>query len=162
VAAELAVNHIMQSVAKGDGKVSKHIIEQAVNEASSAIAAHSSTNDNLKGMGATCAIVWIIDNKLHTAYVGDSRIYLMRGGRIQQLTVDHSWVQEAIEKGILTPELAREHPNVHVIRRYLGSPCRPNRTSASTCSTAKARIMPRTTRASRSSPTMSCCYAPTA
>jgi protein phosphatase len=36
--------------------------------------------------------------------------------------VDHSWVQEAIEKGILTPELAREHPNVHVIRRYLGSP----------------------------------------
>lgn len=125
VAAELAVNHIMQSVAKGDGKFSKHIIEQAVNEASSAIAAHASTNENLKGMGATCAIVWIIDNKLHTAYVGDSRIYLMRGGRIQQLTVDHSWVQEAIEKGILTPELAREHPNVHVIRRYLGSPVPP-------------------------------------
>lgn len=125
VAAELAVNHIMQSVAKGDGKFSKHIIEQAVNEASSAIAAHASTNDNLKGMGATCAIAWIIDNRLHTAYVGDSRIYLMRGGRIQQLTVDHSWVQEAIEKGILTPELAREHPNVHVIRRYLGSTVPP-------------------------------------
>ncbi|HSQ38934.1 MAG TPA: protein phosphatase 2C domain-containing protein [Anaerolineales bacterium] len=125
VAAELAVNHIMQSVAKADGKFSRHIIEQAVNEASSAIAAHSVTNENLKGMGATCAIVWVIDNKLHTAYVGDSRIYLMRGGRIQQLTVDHSWVQEAIEKGILTPELAREHPNVHVIRRYLGSAVPP-------------------------------------
>ncbi|HEY5729238.1 MAG TPA: protein phosphatase 2C domain-containing protein [Anaerolineales bacterium] len=125
VAAELAVNHIMQSVAKGDGKFSRHIIEQAVNEASSAIASHSATNDNLKGMGATCAVAWIIDNKLHTAYVGDSRIYLMRGGRIQQLTVDHSWVQEAIEKGILTPELARDHPNVHVIRRYLGSPVPP-------------------------------------
>ena len=125
VAAELAVNHIMQSVAKADGKFSRHIIDQAVNEASSAIAAHSVTNENLKGMGATCAIVWVIDNKLHTAYVGDSRIYLMRGGRIQQLTVDHSWVQEAIEKGILTPELAREHPNVHVIRRYLGSAVPP-------------------------------------
>jgi protein phosphatase len=46
----------------------------------------------------------------------------MRGGRIQQLTVDHSWVQEAIEKGLITPEMARDHPNVHVIRRYLGSP----------------------------------------
>jgi protein phosphatase len=57
--------------------------------------------------------------------VGDSRIYLMRSGRIQQLTTDHSWVQEAIEKGILTPELARDHPNVHVIRRYLGSPVPP-------------------------------------
>ena len=44
-------------------------------------------------------------DKLHTAYVGDLRIYLIRG-RIQQLTVDHSWVQEAMDKGILTPDMA--------------------------------------------------------
>ncbi len=126
VAAELAVNHIMQVVAKSDAKNTGQIIEQAVTEASDAIAAHSASNENLKGMGATCAIAWIIGDKLYTAYVGDSRIYLMRSGRIQQLTVDHTWVQEAIEKGILTPELAREHPNVHVIRRYLGSPEPPD------------------------------------
>ena len=126
VAAELAVNHIMQLVAKSDGRHIRETIEEAVIEASDAIAAHSATNENLKGMGATCAIVWIIGDKLYTAYVGDSRIYLMRGGRIQQLTVDHTWVQEAIEKGILTPEMAREHPNVHVIRRYLGSPEPPD------------------------------------
>ena len=125
VAAELAVNHIMQNAARCDGKFSRFVIEQAVNEASGAIASHSANNESLKGMGATCAVAWIIDNKLHTAYVGDSRIYLLRGGRIQQLTIDHSWVQEAIEKGILTPEAAREHPNVHVIRRYLGSPVPP-------------------------------------
>jgi len=76
-------------------------------------------------MGATCATAWIIGDELYTAYVGDSRIYLMRSGRIQQLTVDHTWVQEAIERGVLTPEKAREHPNVHVIRRYLGSPVAP-------------------------------------
>jgi PPM family protein phosphatase len=122
VAAELAVNHIMQVVAKSDGHHIRQIIVDAVTEASNAIAAHSAANENLKGMGATCALAWIIGDRLYTAYVGDSRIYLMRGGRIQQLTVDHTWVQEAIEKGILTPELAREHPNVHVIRRYLGSP----------------------------------------
>jgi protein phosphatase len=122
VAAELAVNHIMQVVAKSDARNIAETIEEAVTEASDAIAAHSAANENLKGMGATCAIAWIIGDKLYTAYVGDSRIYLLRAGRIQQLTVDHSWVQEAIEKGILTPELAREHPNVHVIRRYLGSP----------------------------------------
>ncbi len=126
VAAELAVNHIMQVVAKSDARHIRQTIEEAVTEASDAIAAHSASNDNLRGMGATCAIAWIIGDKLYTAYVGDSRIYLMRGGRIQQLTVDHSWVQEAIEKGILTPELAREHPNVHVIRRYLGSPEPPD------------------------------------
>jgi protein phosphatase len=77
-------------------------------------------------MGATCATAWIVGDKLHTAYVGDSRIYLIRGGRIQQLTVDHTWVQEAIERGVLTPEMARQHPNVHVIRRYLGSPTPPD------------------------------------
>jgi protein phosphatase len=126
VAAELAVNHIMQVVARSDGRHIRKTIEEAVTEASDAIASHSASNENLKGMGATCAIAWIVGDKLYTAYVGDSRIYLMRGGRIQQLTVDHSWVQEAIEKGILTPELAREHPNVHVIRRYLGSPEPPD------------------------------------
>ena len=125
VAAELAVNHILQSIARSDGKYSRHLLENAVSEASDAIAAHSATNEELKGMGSTCATAWIIGDKLYTGYVGDSRIYLMRGGRIQQLTVDHTWVQEAIEKGIITPEAAREHPNVHVIRRYLGSPVPP-------------------------------------
>ncbi len=126
VAAELAVNHMMQAVARSDGRHIRTTIEDAVTEASDAIAAHADSNENLKGMGSTCATAWIVGDKLHTAYVGDSRIYLIRGGRIQQLTVDHTWVQEAIEKGILTPESARQHPNVHVIRRYLGSPNPPD------------------------------------
>jgi protein phosphatase len=49
-------------------------------------------------------------DRLYTAYIGDSRIYLIRDGKIQRLTVDHTWVQEAIEKGIITPEQARDHP----------------------------------------------------
>src|SRR5215216_5599762 len=126
VAAELAVNHIMQVIAKSDARNISKAITTAVTEASDAIAAHSESNENLKGMGATCAIVWIIGDRLYTAYVGDSRIYLMRAGRIQQLTVDHTWVQEAIERGVLTPAMARQHPNVHVIRRYLGSPTPPD------------------------------------
>jgi PPM family protein phosphatase len=126
VAAELAVNHMMQAVAKSDGRHIRDTIADAVTEASDAIAAHADSNENLKGMGSTCATAWIIGDKLYTAYVGDSRIYLIRGGRIQQLTVDHSWVQEAIDKGVLTPEAARQHPNVHVIRRYLGSPTPPD------------------------------------
>jgi protein phosphatase len=96
-----------------------------VTEASDAIAAHAAADEELKGMGSTCATAWIVGDKLYTAYVGDSRIYLIRGARIQQLSVDHTWVQEAIEKNIITPEIARSHPNVHVIRRYLGSPTPP-------------------------------------
>src|SRR5512146_2561566 len=85
VAAELAVNHMMQVVARSDGRHIRRTIEDAVREASDAIAAHSESNENLKGMGATCATAWIVGDKLHTAYVGDSRIYLIRSGRIQQL-----------------------------------------------------------------------------
>ena len=125
VAAELAVNHITQFVAESDVQRPKKILERAIHEASEAIADHASSTADQKGMGATCACIWVIGDKLYTATVGDSRIYLLRGGRIQQLTTDHTWVQEAIEKNIITPELARDHPNVHVIRRYLGSPDPP-------------------------------------
>lgn len=122
VAAELAVNHVSQVIAESDGRRPRKILERAIHEASKSIADHAALSIEQHGMGATCACVWVIGDRLFTASVGDSRIYLLREGRIQQLTTDHTWVQEAVERGILTPEMAREHPNVHVIRRYLGSP----------------------------------------
>jgi protein phosphatase len=121
VAAELAVNYISQGVAESNGRKPQKIMEDAIHDASQAIAAHSASKEEQEGMGATCACVWIAERKLFIAYVGDSRIYLARGGHIRRLTKDHTWVQEAIEKGIITPEEARDHPNVHVIRRHLGS-----------------------------------------
>lgn len=125
VAAELAVNHISQAIAESDVQRPKKNLEWAIHEASDAIAEHAESASDQKGMGATCACILVIGDKLYTATVGDSRIYLLREGRIQQLSTDHTWVQEAVEKNILTPEEARNHPNVHVIRRYLGSPDPP-------------------------------------
>jgi len=125
VAAELAVNQISQAVAESNAQRPKKIIERAIHEASDAIAEHAESTPDQKGMGATCACILVIGDKLYTATVGDSRIYLLREGRIQQLSTDHTWVQEALEKNILTAEQARNHPNVHVIRRYLGSPDPP-------------------------------------
>jgi serine/threonine protein phosphatase PrpC len=121
VAAELAVDHISTSVAESNGRDPLNIMEEAIHSASEAIAHHSATSDDRHGMGATCACAWVIGDKLYIAFVGDSRIYLLRGGQFNQLTTDHTWVQEAIEKNIIKPKEAREHPNVHVIRRYLGS-----------------------------------------
>lgn len=120
VAAELAVNYISQAISESNAKRPLKILENAIHDASQAIAAHSAGKMDEEGMGATCACVWIIENKLYTAHVGDSRIYLLRGKYIRRLTTDHTWVQEAIEKGIITPEQAHDHPNVHVIRRHLG------------------------------------------
>lgn len=120
VAAELGVNYITMGVGESNAKKPVKILENAIHDASQAISAHSAGKDEEEGMGATCACAWIIENRLYTAHVGDSRIYLLRGRQIQRLTIDHTWVQEAYEKGIITAEQMRDHPNVHVIRRYLG------------------------------------------
>jgi PPM family protein phosphatase len=121
VAAELAVDHISHVVSESNSRDPLHIMEEAIHSASEAIAHHSASDDERHGMGATCACAWVIGEKLYIAFVGDSRIYLVRNNQMHQLTTDHTWIQEAIEKKILQPEDARDHPNVHVIRRYLGS-----------------------------------------
>jgi protein phosphatase len=58
--------------------------------------------------------------RLYTAYIGDSRSYLVRRGSIVQTSVDHTFVQEAIEGGLLTPAEAKNHPHRHVVRRHMG------------------------------------------
>ena len=120
IAAELAVSYITKGIAESNGKKPLKILENAIQEASQAIASHSAGKDEEEGMGSTCACAWIIENKLFTAYVGDSRIYFIRDRHIQRLSIDHTWVQEAFEKGIITAEQMHDHPNVHVIRRHLG------------------------------------------
>lgn len=121
VAAELAVKYVSQGVAASNARKPLNIMADAIEDASQAIAEHSAGRAEEKGMGATCACAWVIENKLFIAYVGDSRIYLMRGNQIHRLTKDHTWVQEALDKGIISLSQAHDHPNLHVIRRHLGS-----------------------------------------
>jgi protein phosphatase len=121
LAAELAVNVISHTVAQSDAFEPLNTLQVAIQAASQRIAAQARDNTQHLGMGTTCACTWIVGQRLYTASVGDSRIYLLRGKTIRQLTTDHTWIQEAIDKGILKAEQARDHPNVHIIRRYLGS-----------------------------------------
>jgi serine/threonine protein phosphatase PrpC len=125
VAAEMAVETVSHMVAQSDARQPLEILDHAIQVTSDAIASKARDNAQRLGMGTTCACAWIVGNQLFTASVGDSRIYLLRNGGLMQLTVDHTWVQEAVEKGLLQPEEAHNHPNVHVIRRYLGSPRTP-------------------------------------
>ena len=121
VAAEIAVENISRMVEQSDGHEPLVTLNHAVQATSELIAAKAKDDTQRLGMGTTCACAWVIGDKLFTASVGDSRIYLLRGEEIHQLTIDHTWVQEAVDKGILPPDQARAHPNLHVIRRYLGS-----------------------------------------
>lgn len=121
VAAEIAVETISRMVEQSDAGEPLEILNHTIQATSELIAAKAKDDTQRLGMGTTCACAWVIGHKLFTASVGDSRIYLLRGEQIHQLTVDHTWVQEAVEKGILQADQARTHPNMHIIRRYLGS-----------------------------------------
>ncbi len=121
VAAEITVNAVSHLVAQSDARKPLEILAEAISTASLSISTQAQQDPSQQGMGSTCACVWVIDNRMYTASIGDSRIYLLRGDTLYQLTTDHTWIQEALDKGVLTPEDVDGHPNVHVIRRYLGS-----------------------------------------
>jgi len=121
VAAQMGVSIITERILESDAKKPLEIIENAVERASKAIYQTSLSDHGRSGMGATCALAWVIGRRLYTANLGDSRIYLLRNGHLIQLTTDHTWVQEAIEAGLINEAEREKHPNAHVIRRYLGA-----------------------------------------
>lgn len=121
VAAEMVVDYVSQAVSDSDASKPLDTIRDAIAAANQAVYSKAQEDEGKHGMGATCACAWVIKDKLYTAAIGDSRIYLIRGATIRQISTDHTWIQEAIEKGVITLEQARDHPNVHVIRRYIGS-----------------------------------------
>lgn len=77
-------------------------------------------NPTFKGMGTTCVAMFVYDNVAYLGHVGDSRCYLVRGETVEQVTEDHSWVNEQILKGKLTEEKAKNHPYKNIITRSLG------------------------------------------
>ena len=76
---------------------------------------------DLRGMGTTLTAVIVRGGVLIIAHVGDSRAYLVRGGHAWPLTRDHTWVADALARGLLTPQEAANHPWRHMLTRSLGS-----------------------------------------
>ncbi len=74
----------------------------------------------LHGLGTTLVAAQIRADKLQLGWVGDSRIYRYRNGKLQQLSEDHSFVQQLISRGVLTPAEADEHPQRHLLQQALG------------------------------------------
>jgi serine/threonine protein phosphatase PrpC len=97
-----------------------NVLQSAVEYAHQQLITISQAAADLRAMGTTCTVAAVIGDRLYLAHVGDSRIYYIHRGKALQLTIDHTWAQEAVDAGVLTPEQARTHPNRHVLRRYLG------------------------------------------
>ncbi len=121
VAADLAVNDITRYVVENSTIQPAQILRLAIYHANQVILNYSRKDPSLTGMGTTCVCAWVIGNQLYAASVGDSRLYLQRSSELIRLTTDHTWVQEALNRGTLMPDQVKGHPNAHVIRRFLGS-----------------------------------------
>ena len=120
VAAELAVETISRHIAASDASQPVEILKNAFQSANTSIYDQAQQGPAQHGMGTTCVCAWVIGEQLYATWVGDSRLYLIRDHGLQQLSIDHTFVQDALDQGMLTTEQARNTPVRHVIHRYLG------------------------------------------
>jgi protein phosphatase len=92
-----------------------------VTEANRRVFEESKTKLEYKGMGTTVIAALVHDDCVTLAHVGDSRAYRLRDGQLELLTSDHSYVNELVQMGALTPEEAEKHPHASVITRAVGT-----------------------------------------
>ena len=124
VASEMAVRIVAQDLGSfrglGPEEATTRMI-QAIRDANAAIYERTLSEHDKRGMGTTTTVLVLHANRYLVGQVGDSRGYLLRDGVFHQLTKDHSYVQEQVDAGYLTPEQARTHPYSNVITRCVGA-----------------------------------------
>ena len=121
VASALAVTTVMSGGRMGINTMDE--FRDLVQRANTAIYTASLDDSSQRGMGTTLtalSIVAGVEPKVLVANVGDSRTYLLRNGSLTRMSVDHSYVQELVNEGIITPEEARVHPRRNIVTRALG------------------------------------------
>lgn len=95
-------------------------IESAIKQANVAIYQASQSNIQYEGMGTTIVVLLFYDNRVSIAHVGDSRLYRLREGKLEQLTRDHTLLQELVDRGLYTKEEARKSLNKNLVTRAVG------------------------------------------
>jgi len=124
VASEMAVAIIADEMGAFRGLADPEIAGRlfgAIQSANGAIFRRTLVEQDKKGMGTTTTVLILFPRRYLIAQVGDSRAYLLRNGTFHQITKDHSYVQEQVDAGLLTPDQARTHPYANVITRCVGS-----------------------------------------
>ena len=96
------------------------VVERAIEKANSAVFHVSQTQPHCQGMGTTIVASLFHDNKVVVGHIGDSRMYRFRDNKLEQVTKDHSFVQELIDKGLYTKDEARISSKKNVVTRALG------------------------------------------
>jgi protein phosphatase len=124
VASEMAVRIIADElknvVGRPDAEAAERVRE-AIQHANGVIFNRTLSEQDKRGMGTTATVMLINGMHYLIGQVGDSRAYVLREKKLAQLTKDHSYVQEQVDAGYLTPEQARTHPYSNVITRCVGA-----------------------------------------
>ena len=121
VASALAVSTVRSGARMGIRTPDQ--FRELVQQANTAIYTASLDDSTQSGMGTTLTAAAVVpgeEPRILIANVGDSRTYLFRGGALTRLSVDHSYVQELVNEGIITPEEARVHPRRNIVTRAMG------------------------------------------
>src|SRR5690349_5980381 len=124
VASDMAVRIVADEIHSMRGLTDEQVAERmrsAIRTANGAIFQRTLTEHDKRGMGTTVTSLVLYDARFLIGQVGDSRAYLLRDGKLTQVTKDHSYVQEQVDAGYLTPEQARTHPYSNVITRCVGA-----------------------------------------
>ncbi len=119
VASHIAVETFADGLGDGDTRPEERLAER-VRAANAHIYELSQANAEQAGMGTTLTAVYVGEDEIAIAHVGDSRAYCLRDGELLRLTDDHSLVDELLRQGRLTPEEAEDHPQRSIITRALG------------------------------------------
>jgi protein phosphatase len=105
-----------ESLSKGGNRVLA-----AIQLANREIVRHMQVTEDHRGMGTTVVTAVVADDACYIGHVGDSRAYLLRDGQIRQLTRDHTFVNEQVEKGYMSKAEAERHPARNILTRAVGS-----------------------------------------
>jgi PPM family protein phosphatase len=119
IASSLAAAALQES--DGNGASGEARVAALIEEANRRVFRRASEDREASGMGTTMTVALVEGDRVTIGHVGDSRAYLIREGRLEQLTDDHSLVAELVRSGKLTPEEAEIHPQRAVITRAVGT-----------------------------------------
>lgn len=121
IASQTTVNTIKDFFSQTTFTDLKEALYQAVTQANLKIYEKALNDRSLTGMGTTCVVLAIKQDKIYYAHVGDSRLYMYSNGNLIRLTQDHSVVQNLVIQGIITEEEAETHPRRNELMRALGT-----------------------------------------
>jgi protein phosphatase len=96
------------------------ILRNVIGRANTSIFQAAGSQPQYAGMGTTLVVALLCDNQISVGHVGDSRLYRLRGAELTQLTRDHSLLQEQIDSGMITKEMARRSQNKNLVTRAVG------------------------------------------